>query len=503
MHGAHSLSRLPWLSDADQHLRLHRPARLRLAFVSRAAAPAACRGARGVGCDESRDGGNELLPELRPICRSSSSTRAINSSILAACAAITAATASGPLRYTRSISSRRTNARFPATSRHPSNQPDDPLNGYGTKLFGAGAVGNAGQGASVALSADGNTALVGGPGDDMSRGAAWVFTRSGSDWSQQAAKLAGTGAVGASEQGASVGLSADGNTALIGGREDNEGTGAAWLFTRSGSAWTQQGTKLVGTGGVGQGGQGSGVALSADGNTILSGGYGDNYGRGAAWVFASTAAFPQHTLAVAKTGAGSGTLTSVPVGIDCGSVCSFDYGSGNVVTLTATPSAGSTFAGWAGAGCSGTSTCTVTMNSDQSVTARFTPNSEFTIANIKTYGNGMITLSVKIPGPGTVDVLETAWNDNLARITALLQPAPYRFVFARHHTAAQRAGTLNLRVRPNARGNLLVHHHTYRVTLRLWVTYRPNAGHSRSIGVYGLHLPAFHDPTTDTDGSER
>jgi hypothetical protein len=80
--------------------------------------------------DESRDGGNELLRELRPICRSSSSTRAINSSILAACAAITAATASGPLRYTRSISSRRTNARFPATSRHPSNQPDDPLNGY-------------------------------------------------------------------------------------------------------------------------------------------------------------------------------------------------------------------------------------------------------------------------------------------------------------------------------------------------------------------------------------
>jgi hypothetical protein len=46
-----------------------------------------------------------------------------------------------------------------------------------------------------------------------------------------------------------------------------------------------------------------------------------------------------------------------------------------------------------------------------------------------------------------------------------------------------------LRVTPNSRGRLLVHHHTYRVTLRLWVSYTPTGGTHRSIGFYNLHLP--------------
>ncbi|MFI5142469.1 MAG: hypothetical protein ACHQHM_00410, partial [Thermoanaerobaculales bacterium] len=55
----------------------------------------------------------------------------------------------------------------------------------GTKLVGTGAVGTAQQGASVAISADGNTAIVGGFGDDSTAGATWVYTRSGGVWSQQ------------------------------------------------------------------------------------------------------------------------------------------------------------------------------------------------------------------------------------------------------------------------------------------------------------------------------
>jgi hypothetical protein len=66
----------------------------------------------------------------------------------------------------------------------------------GSKLVGTGAVGpNVAQGVSVALSADGNTAIVGGHGDKHSVGAAWVFTRSGEVWSQQGSKLVGSGAV--------------------------------------------------------------------------------------------------------------------------------------------------------------------------------------------------------------------------------------------------------------------------------------------------------------------
>ncbi|MGA2782341.1 MAG: CFI-box-CTERM domain-containing protein [Smithella sp.] len=67
----------------------------------------------------------------------------------------------------------------------------------------------------------------------------------------------------------------------------------------------------------------------------------------------------------------NGTVTSTPSGINCGSTCSANYDSGTSVTLTASPNSGYTFTGWSGGGCSGTGTCTVTMNAATSVTASF------------------------------------------------------------------------------------------------------------------------------------
>jgi hypothetical protein len=117
-----------------------------------------------------------------------------------------------------------------------------------------------------------------------------VFTRNGGVWTQQGNKLVGTGAVGAALQGQSVALSADGNTATVGGPRDNpvgrlSYAGAAWLFARSGGVWTQQGNKLVGTGAVGGASQGASVALSADGSTAMVGGPSENNRSGATWVF--------------------------------------------------------------------------------------------------------------------------------------------------------------------------------------------------------------------------
>jgi antibiotic biosynthesis monooxygenase (ABM) superfamily enzyme len=155
----------------------------------------------------------------------------------------------------------------------------------GNKLVGSGAVGDARQGASVALSDDGNTAIVGGPFDNWNTGAAWVFTRSNGVWTQQRSKLVGAGAVGNAAQGFSVALSDDGNTAIVGGAFDNVNTGAAWVFTRSDDVWTQLGNKLVGAGAVGNAGQGVSVALSADGSTAIVGGPFDNLNTGAAWVY--------------------------------------------------------------------------------------------------------------------------------------------------------------------------------------------------------------------------
>jgi hypothetical protein len=99
-----------------------------------------------------------------------------------------------------------------------------------------------------------------------------------------------------------------------------------------------------------------------------------------------------------------------------------------------------------------------------------------------------VTFDVRLPSAGRLDVLETAWNDNLAHAAILLQPAPRRFVFARAHKSALRAETLHFRITPNARGKRLVHHHTYRVTLRLWVSYTPTGGRYRKQGFYGLYL---------------
>ena len=158
----------------------------------------------------------------------------------------------------------------------------------GPKLVGTN-IAAAWQGSSVALSADGNTAIVAGPFDNSGVGAAWVFTRSGGVWTQQGEKLVGTGATAVIDEpliwGMSVALSGDGNTAMLGRWLDNEGTGAAWVFTRSAEAWTQLGEKLVGTGAVGPASQGACVALSGDGATAIIGGPGDSSGLGAAWVF--------------------------------------------------------------------------------------------------------------------------------------------------------------------------------------------------------------------------
>jgi hypothetical protein len=74
------------------------------------------------------------------------------------------------------------------------------------------------------------------------------------------------------------------------------------------------------------------------------------------------------TLNVSKTG--PGTVTSSPPGINCGSDCSESYAAGTIVTLTATPNRNAVFQGWGGA-CSGTGTCSVTMNAARGVSAQF------------------------------------------------------------------------------------------------------------------------------------
>jgi hypothetical protein len=135
-------------------------------------------------------------------------------------------------------------------------------------------------GFSVAVSGD--YAIVGAPRDDESRGGAYIFQRSGTGWVQQQKLVAGDGAVD-DAFGWSVAIS--GLTVAVGAYlDDVAGTdqGSVYVFTRSGSAWSQQ-QKLTAVDGAAFDQFGISVAVSGD--SVLVGAFGDDSYRGSAYVF--------------------------------------------------------------------------------------------------------------------------------------------------------------------------------------------------------------------------
>jgi hypothetical protein len=91
------------------------------------------------------------------------------------------------------------------------------------------------------------------------------------------------------------------------------------------------------------------------------------------------------TLTVSIAGVGTGTVTSMPAGISCPATCAQSFSNNTAITLTATPTAGSTFTGWSGA-CSGTGACIIALTANTPVTATFT----------------MPTLTLQVLGAGSV-----------------------------------------------------------------------------------------------------
>jgi hypothetical protein len=138
-------------------------------------------------------------------------------------------------------------------------------------------------GLSVSLSGNGNTALIGARNKNSGTGAAYVFIRSGTVWGQQAELAAGDAATN-NDFGISVSLGGDGSTTLIGADNRNSGTGAAYVFSRSGTAWSQQAELTASDAATGDG-FGYSVSISGDGSTALIGAFNKNSGTGAAYVF--------------------------------------------------------------------------------------------------------------------------------------------------------------------------------------------------------------------------
>jgi hypothetical protein len=147
-------------------------------------------------------------------------------------------------------------------------------------------AGNFGE--QVAISGDGQTALIANPTYNGGAGTTYVYVNDAGSWSQQAALSPSDEDSGNSGFGSSVALDQDGNRALIGGPEDGLGNmggeiGAAWVYDRTGTTWSEQ-HKFFPPDETGAGVVGTSVALSADGNTALFGGQYDD-GQGAAWLF--------------------------------------------------------------------------------------------------------------------------------------------------------------------------------------------------------------------------
>ncbi len=112
------------------------------------------------------------------------------------------------------------------------------------------------------------------------------------------------------------------------------------------------------------------------------------------------------------------------------------------------------------------------------------PSNRFSISRLRVRRNGTITVWVKVPGPGAVDVLETVPKAEAAS----LRPAKDRLAFARKRVVAARATTLHLTVAPNSSGRALLARLGTISGLRLWLRYTPRGGRPRSLARYGLTI---------------
>ncbi len=120
-------------------------------------------------------------------------------------------------------------------------------------------------GESLSLAADGNTLAVGSYGENL----VYIFTRAGSTWSQQA-RFTEASASTFDFFGSSVSLSDDGNTLAIGEPGDTSQSGSAYVFTRAGMVWSQQ-AHLTASNADFSDGFGEAVSVSGDGNTVVVG----------------------------------------------------------------------------------------------------------------------------------------------------------------------------------------------------------------------------------------
>ncbi|QQS58946.1 FG-GAP repeat protein [Candidatus Peregrinibacteria bacterium] len=231
-----------------------------------------------------------------------------------------------------------------------------------------------GQGFGLAMNIKGNTLIAGAPfykeGTTGDAGRVTVFQKQSGNFVETQILSPSSPTTGR-KFGSSVAF--ENNTLLVGAYGDStpKGSerGSAYQFELSGGTWSQQ-EKFYASDGAYQDRFGGRVVLS-QGEAVVSAPLDDDKGTssGSAYFLGTISTPILQTLSLTKTGTGNGTLTSAPVGIDCGATCTTSFTEGTVVTLTVSADAGSIFSGWSGDG--DCSDGVITMNAPVSCTADF------------------------------------------------------------------------------------------------------------------------------------
>lgn len=199
---------------------------------------------------------------------------------------------------------------------------------YRTKLFGGNITANAGFGYSVSISSEGGYIAIGAYGMDSSRGVVYIFTGSGAAWMQEANIYASDRAT-SDFYGMKVAITANGNSVIVGARGDDDmgsTSGSAYIHVRNGTIWTQQ-AKITATNGTSSSVFGAALDITDAGDTVLVGAYGKNSNTGSAYIFTRT----ETEWVQRKIMIGSNAVAGYNFGF--GAVMS---GSGSVMLISAT-----------------------------------------------------------------------------------------------------------------------------------------------------------------------
>jgi hypothetical protein len=220
-------------------------------------------------------------------------------------------------------------------------------------------------GSSLALSANGQTALVGAPGASSDGGAAYVYIEAGGTWSATPAATF-TGTLD-EDLGGSVALSGDGQSALVGAPGAGSQEGAAYVYGEAGSTWASTDVASF----TGSSGEllGASVALSADDHTALLGAPHAGSHAGAAYVYDQAAtATPTVASAVYDATTGAGWAGTEVTGASA-------YDTVTVTGSTGTPGGTVTYTFFANNACTGTAltTQTVTLSAGTAPSSNATP----------------------------------------------------------------------------------------------------------------------------------